>query len=82
MPRWRNNPSKSKSNQGNKAAHRKIKNLQKINLKYKKMCDLNHRELKIAALKILNEMQGYSDEQQKYFAKETETLKKNQIGLL
>lgn len=56
------------------------------------ICDLDDREFKIAVLKKLNEMlentvrqcnlRNKTNEQNKYFTKEIETLQKNQIEIL
>ena len=81
------------NNQGSKASHKEREKSPKNKLTDIEICNLNDREFRMILLKKLNEIQNKSyqqfqelkkqlDEQNELFSKETETLKKNQIGLL
>lgn len=81
------------NNQGNKEVQKENEKSPESKLKDIEDCDLNDRELKIAVLKKLNEMQEYFNrqfndlknriiEQYEYLFKEIETIKKNQIEIL
>lgn len=72
---------------------KKMKKSPENKLKDMERCDSNDRDFKIAILKKLSELQENTDrqlnqlrnginKQNKYFAKETATFKKNQIQIL
>lgn len=79
------------NNQGNKAAQKENKKSPGNKLKDMEICNLNDRKFKIAVVKKpvarkldreFNEFRNKINEQNKYFAKEIENFKKNQIEIL